>query len=320
MAQATRNQRIDIARGAAVIAMVIYHFTWDLAFFGLIDPSTATAPGFRRLGAMIAGSFLFISGVALVLARRAAPDDSAFRAKFVKRLAIVAGAAVLVSLGTWMAMGDRFVRFGILHCIALSSLLALPFLRLPFWAAIAAGVALLALPWAVDMPVFAQGRLLWLGLSSQTPAMVDYVPVFPFAGMTLLGVAAGLRVQPQPADAADGGWLAKLGRWSLPIYLIHQPLLYGALFLFAANVAPALRSDQAPALDRDTASFRTECRRSCETNHGKAHCEIYCSCAETQMKATDLWSKAMSGRDMGQLQGELQPVLDACFARARDAR
>jgi uncharacterized membrane protein len=322
METAGRNQGIDIARGVAVIAMVVYHLTWDLAFFGLIDPSTATAPGFRRLGATIAGSFLFISGIALVLARRAAPDDGAFRAKFLKRLAIVAGAAALVSLGTFFAMGDRFVRFGILHCIALSGLLALPFLRLPYWMAAAAGAAFLVLPWLVDAPVFAQGALLWLGLSSQTPAMVDYVPVFPFAGMTLLGVAAGLRMKPHAADApaGQGGWLAKLGRWSLPIYLIHQPILYGALFLLASSLAPALRSDQGPVADRDTAAFRTSCRSACESNHGKAHCEIYCSCAETGMKATELWNKMMSARDAVPLRPELQPVLDACFAKAREGR
>jgi uncharacterized membrane protein len=317
---AIRDQRIDIARGVAVIAMVIYHFTWDLAFFGLIDPSTATAPGFRRLGATIAGTFLFISGVAMVLAWRSASDAAAFRSKFVRRLAVIVAAAAIVSLGTWFAMGDRFVRFGILHCIALSSVLALPFLRLPAWAALAAGSVILALPWLVDSPIFAQAPLLWLGLSGQTPAMVDYVPAFPFAGMTLLGVAAGLRMQPAVAPDTAGGWLGQLGRWSLPIYLVHQPLLYGALFVLASSLAPALRGDQGPAADRDTAAFRTSCRSACEPNHGKAHCEIYCSCAETGMKATDLWSKMMSSRDTATLQAELQPVLDACFAKAREGR
>jgi uncharacterized membrane protein len=320
----TRIQSIDIARGVAVIAMVVYHLVWDLAFFGVIDQATAMTPGFRRLGATIAGSFLLISGIALVLARQAAVDDAAFRARFIRRLAIVAGAAALVSLGTWLAMGDRFVRFGILHCIALSSVMALPFLRLPFWVALVAGVVTLALPWVVDHPQFAQTPLLWLGLSTQTPAMVDYVPVFPFAGMTLLGVAFGLRAQAGGQPGAGAGpsasWLAWLGRRSLPIYLIHQPVLYGVLFILASSLAPALRSDQTPSVDRDTAGFRTECRRSCEAQNSKAHCESYCTCAETEMKTTDLWRRAMSSRDMGALQTELQPLLQACTAKAQGAR
>jgi uncharacterized membrane protein len=317
-----RDPRLDTARGAAVIAMVLYHLVWDLAFFGLIDPAYGTAPGFRRLGATIAGSFLFISGMALVLARRSTPDDAAFRTKALRRLAIVAGAAALVSLGTWFVMGDRFVRFGILHCIALSTLLALPFLRAPFWAALLAAIACLALPWLIDAPVFAKGWLLWLGLSWQTPSMVDYVPVFPFAGMTLLGVAAGQVIaSPPPAEPRQGnGLLQKLGRWSLPIYLIHQPVLYGALFLAVSMTAVSPTQSGGAGADRDTTGFRTECRRSCEAQNSKTHCESYCGCAETAMKATDLWRRAMSSRDMGPLQGELQPLLQACTAKAREAR
>ncbi|MGL4242634.1 MAG: heparan-alpha-glucosaminide N-acetyltransferase, partial [Beijerinckiaceae bacterium] len=252
-----RDIRLDVFRGVAVIAMVIYHFTWDLAFFGFIDPATGTAPGFRRLGATIAGAFLFISGVSLVLMRQTIPDDPAFRRRFLRRLAIVVAAAALVSLGTWFAMGERFVRFGILHCIAVSSLLALPFLRLPAWVAFAAGAAILALPWLVDLPAFAHPALLWAGLTARVPSMVDYVPVFPFAGMALLGIAWG-RGMPErglerrePGKAENG--LAWLGRWSLPIYLIHQPLLYGALFLLASLASSAKGPAADGAVDRDTA-------------------------------------------------------------------
>jgi uncharacterized membrane protein len=317
-----RDWRLDALRGAAIVAMVVYHFFWDLAAFGFIDPAEATRPGFRRLGATIAGAFLLISGVALVLLRRREVDDNAFRSKFLRRLAIIAAAAALVSLGTWFAMGDRFVRFGILHCIAAASVIALPFLRTPSWTAAAAGFGLLALPWLVDLPAFSHPTLLWLGLSTRVPAMVDFVPVFPFAGMMLLGVAAGPTVAAQLAEAAsEPGFLAKglasLGRWSLPIYLIHQPILYGALMVAAAAMSPARDGS---GLDRDTAGFRSECRRSCETQHGKAHCEVYCACMETEMKATDLWRRAMSDSHAATLQTELQPVIQACFAKAREGR
>ncbi len=315
-----RDGRLDAARGAAVIAMVIYHFIWDLAAFGLIDPSTATSPGFRRLGATIAGTFLLISGVALALSRATTADDAAFRTKFLRRLGIIVAAAALVSLGTWYAMGERFVRFGILHCIAASSLIALPFLRLPAWAAaVAAAVALVA-PWLIDLPVFSHPALLWLGLAARVPAMVDYVPVFPFAGMVLAGVAAARSgIWEMRATPAGNGLLARLGRWSLPIYLIHQPILYGGLFLLASVTATV--TGPSPSADRDTAGFRAECRRSCEAQgNGKDHCDRYCACAETEMKASDLWRRAMGSTDLAALQTDLQPMLSACFAKTRDAR
>lgn len=312
-----RHAQIDVLRGIGIILMVIYHFVWDLAALGFIDPAQAVTPGFRRLGATIASLFLFVSGIALVLARNATSDDAEFRARFLKRLAIIGAAAALVSAGTWLAMGERFVRFGILHSIAFSSVLALPFLRLPRWASFAGAALLLALPWIVDMPVFGQPALLWLGLSTKTPAMVDYVPVFPFAGVALLGVAVGrgLALGPAAPPGRIAGIVARLGRWSLPIYLIHQPVMYGGLFLIASLMTAAPTSG--PSVDRDTSAFRTECRRSCESQGtGKEHCDRYCTCAETGMKAGELWRRAMANADMSSIKSELDPMLQACFARS----
>jgi uncharacterized membrane protein len=316
-----RDWRIDALRGVGIILMVAYHLVWDLAALGFIDPANAGTPAFRRLGALIASLFLFVSGVALVLARQAAPDEGAFRSGFLKRLAIIAGAAALVSLGTWLAMGDRFVRFGVLHCIALSAVIALPVLRAPAWAALAAAAALLAAPWLIDVPALSHPALIWLGLSSQTPAMVDYVPMFPFAGVALLGVAAGPSVARrlgQPAETGQaGGLLAIIGRWSLPIYLVHQPILYGGLFLLAAATAPAVGPGLGP-VDTDTAGFRRECRRACEgQGNGKEHCDRYCACAETEMKSSGIWARVMAGPQATTIQPELAPLLQACFAKAQ---
>ena len=58
---------IDQARGVALIAMAIYHFTWDLGFFGYIEPETAATGGWRIFARVIAGSFLFLVGFSLVL-------------------------------------------------------------------------------------------------------------------------------------------------------------------------------------------------------------------------------------------------------------
>ncbi len=314
-----RDQRLDSARGVAVIAMVVYHLVWDLAFFGFIDPATATAPGFRRLGAMIAGAFLLMAGISLVLARQTMTDDAQFRSKFLRRLAIIVGAAALVSLGTWLAMGDRYVRFGILHCIAAASVIALPFLRLPALAAAAAGAVVLALPWLVDLPAMSHPALLWAGLSTRTPAMVDYVPIFPFAGMTLLGVAAGRVMGGRTGTSGGDGWLPRLGRLSLPVYLIHQPVLYGVLFLLASLTATSVRPPSDPSADRDTIGFRLECRRACEgQGNAKGHCDRYCTCAETEMKSSGAWTRAMTDPGGGAIQSELAPMLQACFSKTRD--
>jgi uncharacterized membrane protein len=318
MAVSARDARVDIARGVAVLAMVAYHVVWDLAAFNLVDPGLTAAPAFRWSGALIASSFLFLSGMALVMARTATPETAAFRGKMLKRLAIIVGAAALVSIGTWFAMGDRFVRFGILHCIALSGLIAWPLLARPAWMAAVAAAFFAAMPWIAASSAFDGPALLWTGLATTLPAMVDYVPVFPFTGALLAGVAFQRHRDAAPAFATSGNNpLARLGRWSLPIYLIHQPLIYGGMLLALGSATTTPRTAE---VDRDTAGFRTECRRSCEAvhNNDKALCERYCACAETEMKATDAWTKVMTSRDTANLQRDLAPLLMACMTKARD--
>jgi len=218
-----RLPALDAARGLAVIAMVLYHFSWDLALFGLIE--TDVAQDGRGLAMAIAGSFLAISGVALTLAGRIRP----------RRLAILLGAATLVSAGSWWFDPGSFIFFGILHCIALSSLLAWPLLRAPAWL-LAAAAALIFAAALWSHPAFDAWPWLWLGLSTQVPLTNDYIPIIPWFGFVLLGMLAG-RLQPGAWAQWGPGPLVWLGRHSLLIYLVHQPVLTTLLFWLAPLLA-----------------------------------------------------------------------------------
>src|SRR5687768_1672935 len=77
---------IDAARGAAILAMVVYHFSWDLRFFGFIAADVAGGLGWRVFARLIAGAFLFLVGVSLVLATQGGFD----RARYLRRLGIIA--------------------------------------------------------------------------------------------------------------------------------------------------------------------------------------------------------------------------------------
>lgn len=138
----TRLAVIDLARGLAVVAMAVYHLSWDLSWFSLVDWPVAQGPGWRLFAGSIAGSFLFLAGVSLDLAHHNGIRWQAFW----RRLAMIIAAAAAVSLATYFAFGSSFVRFGILHCIALSSLIALGFVRLPLWSVLAASAVFLTLP------------------------------------------------------------------------------------------------------------------------------------------------------------------------------
>src|SRR3546814_6353901 len=105
--------------------MASYHFTWDLEFFGYLEPGTATHGWWRFYARAIASSFLFLAGVSLVLAHYPSVRWQAF----LKRFAIVAGAAAAISIATFIAIPGEWIHFGILHGIAAGSLVGIAFLR-----------------------------------------------------------------------------------------------------------------------------------------------------------------------------------------------
>jgi uncharacterized membrane protein len=313
---------LDAARGAAVVAMVAYHVTWDLSFFGVISPATHTARWFAWTGTIIASGFLFLSGFALVVFRRNITLQNAFYTRFFKRLAVIGVAALAVSIGTYFAMGERWVRFGILHCIAVSSLVALPFLRRSCFAALGVALAALMLPLVVTGGTFNHPALLWLGLAEFPPASVDHVPLFPYLGALLLGVAAAQLIPVSAPAANTPSPLAYLGRWSLPIYLIHQPLLFGAFYLLLGGLptqqpSPTLQSGYE---DTDTQGFRRECRAVCikQPASTEAICTNYCDCAETEFRQSGLWIMLMTRAPTSDEQSRVAEVTQSCTAKARN--
>ena len=125
-----RIDAVDCARGLALVGMAAYHLSWDLADFRLASPMLPFTPQMRLLSHIVASAFLLLVGVSLALAHRNGLNVRAFW----RRLAIVAGAAALVTAGSFVFAPSEPITFGILHCIAVASLLAGPFVTAPAWA------------------------------------------------------------------------------------------------------------------------------------------------------------------------------------------
>jgi len=225
---------VDIARTLALAAMAVFHFTYDLELFGFAPRGTMNSLGWVLFARFIAGSFIFLSGVSLVLGQ---PIE---RIKYLKRLAMIGAAALAVTAATYATMGTAFVRFGILHHIFVASILGLAFLRSPFWIAAVLGALVLALPLMVTWPMLEGPAWLWLGRTAPMPAMVDYVPVLPWFGVFLLGMSLAQLLNKtdgwaKAATLVNGDTkFVRLVSWpskhSLAIYLIHQPILFGAVY------------------------------------------------------------------------------------------
>jgi len=244
-----RLWQIDVIRGMAVVAMVLYHFSYDLAYFGLFDIRFFTSGLGLDIARVIGGTFILLAGLSLTLSYRRATAGRPGRGLFGKYLARglrIFSYAMVITLLTWLFAPDGIIVFGILHLIGVSIILAYPFLNLKLPNVIlgiiclAAGVLLRSLdvgnPW-----------LVWLG-TDPTFFMLDYWPLLPWFGMMLLGVAAGNALygdrRKQAAHATQRPRtirpLALLGSHSLLVYLIHQPILLAALILLGVGDAGLL--------------------------------------------------------------------------------
>jgi uncharacterized membrane protein len=218
----TRAQAIDVARGVALVAMIAYHACWfaDDAGLVVLDLGALAWHVFQR---SIAGSFFLLVGVSLALAEPGA-------AKAVARFLRIAACALVVTAVSFLLDPRRVVTFGILHNIALSSLLALPAIRLGVWSAVP-GTALVALGLAVSIP--GHPLLDWTGLGAPSGHPFDFQPLLPWLGVVLWGVAIGT-VLVGPHGEAILAWhsdsplartLAFLGRHTLLLYMAHVPIL-----------------------------------------------------------------------------------------------
>lgn len=230
-ASSARIAGLDALRGLAIVAMIAYHLCFDLRYFGVTHWDFEHDLRWLTARTLILSSFLLIAGISAVLARRQASPVR----HWLRHIGIVAGAALLVSAGSWLMFPRSFIWFGVLHAIAVSLLLARPLYGRPLLAALV-GIAVIVAGSTYANAAFDNRTLGWIGFMTAKPVTEDYVPLFPWTGVLLLGVAAGqalvsTRFAALAPLARLPAPLQLLGRHSLIVYLLHQPLLLGLLWL-----------------------------------------------------------------------------------------
>ncbi|HSQ81548.1 MAG TPA: heparan-alpha-glucosaminide N-acetyltransferase [Casimicrobiaceae bacterium] len=223
---------LDALRGTAIVAMAIYHFCFDLRYFGFLRADLEHDWRWIAARTLILSTFLLVAGASAVLAERRRHEGT----RWLVHVAVIAAAAVAVSAGSYLMFPQTWIWFGVLHAIAVSLLIARPLVRRPALAA-AVGVAIVVAGLAFHNAAFDDRTLGWLGFMTAKPPTEDYVPLFPWTGVLLLGIAVGHHlVRTRFAALAPlsraPAILGFLGRHSLAVYLLHQPILIGALWLF----------------------------------------------------------------------------------------
>ena len=233
-----RFDRLDSLRGLAIVWMALFHFSFDLNHFGLLQPpqNFHRDPFWTTQRTCIVTLFLFCAG----LGQAAAMHSGLGWPRFWRRWAQVAACAVLVSAGSALMFPNSWISFGVLHGVALMLIIVRLTAPWKVWLWPLGAVAL-TLPHLVQHPFFDTLATNWLGLVTRKPITEDYVPVLPWLGVVWWGLAAGqwllakrpvLLAGALPSACAP---LAALGRWPLSFYMLHQPLLIGLVLLWKAG-------------------------------------------------------------------------------------
>lgn len=235
---AQRYDSIDALRGVAIVWMTVFHFCFDLNWFGHWRQDFYNDPFWTGQRTMIVSLFLFCAG----LGQAVAVEQAQTWPRFWKRWAQVAGCALLVSIGSWFMFPKSFIYFGVLHGIALMLIVVRGSANggRALWIAGAIAISLKWIAaWAIaqwpGLDFLNDKAWNWLGLVSRKPITEDYVPLIPWIGVMWWGMAAGrwllsrhraLVQMRMPKATAPLSWM---GRWSLSWYMVHQPVMIGLL-------------------------------------------------------------------------------------------
>lgn len=311
-AERHRLLALDAFRGLSLAAMIAFHATWDLDFFGLL-PSGSLGAGFRAAGHAIAASFLIVVGASLALAGR---GGLAIR-PFLTRVAKIAAAAAAVTIATRLALPDEYIFFGILHCIVVVSLICAPLLGAPAALLWLLALACLLAPVALASPAFESPWIAWIGLGVSEPVTNDWAPVLPALGYALAGMTGMRMALNSPRFAALSRWrpsgpAARLavasGRRSLTIYLLHQPII---LALFYAGSFAAGRSPPSEAT-----AFERSCDDQCVSRGSDgAFCQRVCGCIRAGAQPTGYWTHVMTNQLSSDERSAFDAVIGRCYAQ-----
>ncbi len=228
-----RRWELDVLRGVAVMGMIAYHGLYDAAAVGLTSMNPLS-DGWRLFARGVLVLFLLVSGASDALSAARASNRTTRWRKALRRAGVLGTAALLVTIGTYLGAGEFYVRFGVLHFLAVAALV-LPLLdRVPPLGNLAFAMILTAISW--PFPSFTGSTwLLPFGLPPPGFMTMDYVPLLPWLGVIAIGQGAGrwLKGPPSSPPWPELQPLASVGRWALPIYLLHQPILIPVFWLLS---------------------------------------------------------------------------------------
>jgi len=234
---------LDVLRGFAIIFMIFLHILWDLDYFGLVPLNQNV----YQFNVIVQPMFFLLVGICLAVSTNKnynLPKKEMYKHLLSRGLWIF-GLGIVLTLITLLFVPDRAIIFGVLHCIGFCIILSIPFLRFKAYNIIFATVIIL-LGFVMGSLVIENPTAFHLAIGlHQTEVWkytIDYFPLFPWFGVSLLGIAIGNLLYkdnerrfkiPDLSKYKPITMFSWLGKHSLAIYLFHQPVIVGALSIFA---------------------------------------------------------------------------------------
>lgn len=234
-----RFWEVDAIRGIAVVLMIIFHFLFDVDYFGGYGLNLGWV-FWQLLPRFIASIFIILVGVSMTLDYARSRNGATQR--FVRRGLKIFSFGLMITLITSLFLPGGTIFFGVLHFIGISTIIAIPLVKMKDKGLLPAAVVVLLTGFYLQTLRFDFPWLLWLGFRPYDFYTFDYFPIFPWFGLILTGIYLGnkfysdgrrrFRIN-EPHDKFAGP-LTLLGRNSLMIYLFHQPLIILVLYLLGA--------------------------------------------------------------------------------------
>lgn len=232
---AYRFIELDMLRGFAISIMIFFHLLWDLDYYGIFKLDKEM----YGYGSYFPPLFFILVGICLVISSQ----RKTTKQLLVRGFTVFLMGMIITGITT-IFIPERPVTFGALHCIGLSIVFSTVFLRFKVWnilpsSAIMIGGMLIG-KYNVQNPTFFH---LAIGLhrADLWKTTIDYFPLLPWLGVTLFGVALGNVLYkngkrqfhfPEISHYKPVKAVSWLGKHSLVIYLLHQPVIIGAIGIF----------------------------------------------------------------------------------------
>ncbi|QUO37653.1 DUF1624 domain-containing protein [Dysosmobacter sp. Marseille-Q4140] len=234
----TRYALPDTLRGLTLLSMIAYHGCWDMVYILGADWPWYQSSGAYLWQQSICWTFILLSGFSFSLGRR-----------HWRRGWLVFGCGAVVTAVTLVVMPGQEIWFGVLtllgSCMLLGALLERPLGRVPAGAGLVLSAALFVLTRSVNrgylgfeglrlaaLPgeLYRNMATAYLGFPFPGFRSTDYFSLVPWLFLFLTGYFLFRLTGKHLAAAPDLGRCAPLealGRRSLLVYMLHQPVLYG---------------------------------------------------------------------------------------------